>query len=74
MAPADTARYLFPMAEFFKMMSGDGLQHELAVNLERVAFVSFETGGTRLHFSAQPGDFIDVIDYRDHVDGAIRDA
>jgi hypothetical protein len=57
------------MAKLAEFMSADGLQHMLRVNLERVAYISDEAGADRLHFSALPGDFIDVLDFHGHLKG-----
>jgi hypothetical protein len=57
------------MIKLHEFMSGDGLQHLLRINLERVAYVTEDAGPIRLHFSALPGDFVDVIDFHGHLRG-----
>lgn len=69
MAPARASPYHRRMARFAEFMSADGLQHFLRINLDRVAYISDETPSPRLHFSALPGDFIDVIDFHSHLKG-----
>jgi hypothetical protein len=57
------------MARFAEFMTADGYQNLVRINLDRVAFVSEDGTATRLHFSALPDDFVEVLDFHGHLEG-----